>query len=180
MSDAVDGLVAATEHARSRVLAFVAGLSEAQAAFKPADGGWSINEVLEHLYLAEMSGVSKICSAVESVRAGGTWTQPLPNAGKHIEQIVSETWKTQEAAPPIATPHIGGPLWYWTAIFRTLTPVLADLRQRLRGLRLEDIVFPHFLSGPMDAAQRLEFLRWHMERHLAQMERVRSSPGFPA
>jgi hypothetical protein len=41
-------------------------------------------------------------------------------------------------------------------------------------------VYPHFLSGPLDARQRLEFLRFHIERHTAQVWRVRSSHGFPS
>ena len=44
---------------------------------------------------------------------------------------------------------------------------------------LTTIVYPHYLSGPLDGRQRLEFLRYHMERHLAQIERVRAHPNFP-
>jgi hypothetical protein len=58
--------------------------------------------------------------------------------------------------------------------------VLDALGTKLEGADLESIVFPHFLSGPLDARQRLEFLRFHLERHLAQIERVKGSRDFPS
>jgi hypothetical protein len=61
-----------------------------------------------------------------------------------------------------------------------LTPVLTELTAALDGLPLEDVLFPHFLSGPLDARQRLEFLRFHMERHIAQIESIRNHQLYPA
>jgi DinB superfamily len=175
----VDRLVQEVERSRAALATSVAGLTGPQAAFKPAEGHWSIVEVLEHLYLAEVSGVSKIWAALEGVRAGQSWTEARPNQGKPIEEVVAATWKPKEIAPPIATPHIGGPIHFWLSATRTLQPVLADLGAQLKGAKLEDVVFPHYLSGPLDARQRLEFLRFHIERHADQVARIRASVGFP-
>jgi uncharacterized damage-inducible protein DinB len=172
-------LVAAAERARQRVIDLVEPLSEAQAAFKPASGGWSVVELVEHLYLAEMSGLAKIWLASDELRNGRKWTAPNPNTGKSVEQIIAETWKAREVAPPIATPHIGGPLSFWLATYRSQSHILRELADRLRDQSLTDVVFPHYLSGPMDAAQRLDFLRFHMERHRDQMLAVIAEPGFP-
>ena len=38
----------------------------------------------------------------------------------------------------------------------------------------------HYLSGPLDAYQRLEFLRFHTDRHYDQVERLKRTEGFPA
>jgi len=92
---------------------------------------------------------------------------------------VDETWPGKATAPPIATPHIGGPLDCWRSAFGSLTLVLADLGEQLDDLPLEDVVFPHYLSGPLDARQRLEFLRYHMERHLNQIRRVQATDNYP-
>jgi hypothetical protein len=175
----VDTLIHAVERARANLVRSVVSLSDAQAAFKPA-GGWSVVEVLEHLYLAEFSGIAKIAVALEALKAGRGWADARPNYGKSIEDIVAATWKPKETAPPIATPHIGGPIHFWLSATRSLPPVLAELGGRLRGANLEDVVFPHFLSGPLDARQRLEFLRFHIERHTDQVARIRSCEGFPA
>ena len=166
-------LVASVERARASVMEAASSLTDAQGAYQP-DGEWSVAEVVQHLYLAEVSGVSKIWTACENFRSGRRWTDPLPNRGKSIEEVVEATWKPKETAPDEATPHFGGPLSYWLCALASLRGVLAELATRLEGQDLEQVVFPHFLSGPLDARQRLEFLRFHMERHQAQIERVMS------
>jgi hypothetical protein len=60
--------------------------------------------------------------------------------------------------------------------FRSCHTVRERLGTLLQGLELEDVVFPHFLSGPLDAKQRLEFLRFH----IGQIEEVNRSFGGPA
>jgi hypothetical protein len=179
MNTEVSRLVAAVEKARSSVLDCIADLTETQAAFRPAEAEWSIVEIVEHLYLAELSGVTKMWAAVSDFRAGARWVGGRPHHGKPIEEVVAETWNTKEVAPPIATPHTGGPLACWHSTFRSLTPALNDLAVQLETARLEDIVFPHFLSGPLDSRPRLEFLRYHMERHLTQIGRIRGYSSFP-
>ncbi len=176
----VEALIELVEHARAELLRGVSDLTDAQASFAPGDGEWSVVQNVEHLYLAELSGVTKIWMAADGVRAGKVWTDPNPNRGKSIEMVVAETWKPKEIAPPIATPNIGGPLSFWIEATHSLTPILASVGQRLEGLLLDDVVFPHFLSGPMDARLRLEFLRFHIERHIGQIERLRRRPDFPA
>lgn len=179
MPNELNQLVESIERARTALLDSVSGLDDAQAAFRPAEGAWSVAEILEHLYLAELGGIAKVWAALESVRAGNSWQEALPNRGKTIAEVVAATWKPKEVAPPIATPHFGGPLAVWVSSLRSLRAVLHDLAVELEGRKLDEIVFPHFLSGPLDARQRLEFLRFHMDRHRAQIERVRASAPFP-
>lgn len=175
----VGQLVDAVERARDAVLNAVADLRPDQGTFKPSPEEWSIAENVEHLFLAELSGLTKIWSAARDVRGGAMWTGPRPHHGKSIEDIVSTTWQPKEVAPGIATPHIGGPLGAWVSSLRSLRAVLSDLAKELGDLDLEAIVYPHYLSGPLDGRQRLEFLRFHMERHLDQIRRVQSNPAFP-
>jgi hypothetical protein len=175
----VHELVRSVERARDGVIQEVKGLRPEQAGFQPSPGAWSITENLEHLYLAEISGLTKIRSAARQVRSGIAWDGPRPNHGKSIAAVVAATWKPKEEAPGIATPHIGGPLEAWVSSLLSLWLVLADLANELEGLDLEAVVFPHYLSGSLDGRQRLEFLRFHLERHLEQIRRVRSHSAFP-
>ena len=179
MNTTADDVVSSVERARAALLAQVQGLTELQATFKPTPDAWSIVENMEHLYLAEISGTSKIWAAAAATRRDGAWTGELPHRGKGIEQVVAETWKPREMAPPIATPHIGGPLSYWCASLASLRLVLEQTARELDGLDLADVVFPHFVSGCLDARQRLAFLRFHIERHHMQVLDVMSHPSFP-
>jgi hypothetical protein len=62
-----------------------------------------------------------------------------------------------------------GPLAYWVASLAACAPVVIALGQALTPFDLEVVIAPHFLSGPLDARQRFEFLRWHMDHHRQQI-----------
>lgn len=174
-------LITTVADSRSRVLQLVHGLSERQAAFKPALDCWSINEILEHLVLAELVGVSKVWAAAEGVKSTHlVWSGEHSNAGLSIEEVVARTWKEKEVAPPVATPHIGGPLSYWLEALGLGQPLLEALGRFLQGMDLRAIVCRHVLCGSLDAAQRIQFLRFHLDRHRGQIERLLNGPDFPA
>lgn len=171
-------LIHDVEAARRRVVQSVVDLDPEDAQVKPHPDSWSVNEILEHLVLAECSGISKIWAAAQGFRTGKpVWVGEHTNRGYSFEEIVARTWKEKEIAPSICLPHLGGPLAYWATAFRLGEPLLRSLSQVLEGLPLEQILFPHFISGPLDAAQRLEFLRFHMDRHLEQIQRVKRTIG---
>jgi len=179
MSSPVPGLIEAVELSRDGVVAAVAGLRDEQSLYSPGPGQWSIAEILEHLYLAEMSAISSLWAAAASFRAGRRWTDARPHQGKHIEEIIGQTWRPREEAPSIAVPRFGGPSPFWRSALCSLKPVLSDLVRSLDGLPIQEIIVLHDISGPMDARQRLEFLRFHLERHLLQIRRVATADGFP-
>ena len=175
----VDNLVNEVRNSRNRVLAAVDNLSPAQGAFKPGPTQWCVNEILEHLVLAEQSGITKMWLAADGVRSGTpVWTGFHSNRGLSIDEVVARTWKDQEAAPALCTPMFGGPLAYWKEAFALCQKLLDALHPALQGLDLENVIYPHFISGPLDLGQRLEFLRFHMDRHHAQIERLKQTPGF--
>lgn len=174
-------LVHQVGEARSRVLQTVRTLSEQQASFKSTPEAWSINEMLEHLVLAEQYGVSKIWSAAAGVKSGRpAWTGEHTNAGRSIDDVIAQTWKEKEVAPSFATPHMGGPLLCWAEYFRLGQPMLEKLGDFLEGMDLRKVIYPHFLSGPLDAGQRIDFVRFHMDRHRSQIEKTIALPTFPS
>ena len=176
----VASLISEVEASRRRVLAATSALSSDQGAFKPAPDQWSVTEVLEHLVLAETGGINFIWRAAEGFKVGAPlWTGASPNDGRTIEEVVERTWKPKEVAPESATPRMGGPVQYWVAALTACQPVLARLGSELAGLDLSAIVYPHVLSGPLDARQRLQFLRFHLDRHVRQIEALTHAAGFP-
>jgi hypothetical protein len=76
-------------------------------------------------------------------------------------------------------PRLFGPLAYWSAVFGGLTPVLATFARAVEPLDLESVIHPHPALGPLDARQRLELLRAHMDVHRGQIEAVKRAPGYP-
>jgi hypothetical protein len=174
----VRSLVAEVEQARQRVLTAVADLSTEQGAFKPAPSEWSISECLEHLFLAEHGGVSGLWKAIEGVRAQRpVWSGEPVHHGLSSEEIVRRTWGPNQQAPDNAAPRTGGPVVYWAACLESCRPVLARLAHELETPDLESVVYPHVVSGPLDARQRLEFLRFHLDLHRGQIEGVKRAMG---
>ena len=186
----VPWLVADVAAARRRVIGAVAGITAAQEAFRPGPESWSIPQVVEHLVLATQAGINLIWQAAEGVRRGRpVWRGDAVHRGAAIEEVIARTWelteagprtwKTAERAPENAVPRTGGPLAYWAACLEATQPVLDRLPAVLAGLDLQAVVYPHVLSGPLDARQRLEFLRWHLDHHLQQIQDITAAPGFP-
>ena len=173
MTTEIDHLIADVAAGRQRVMAAVAGISEEQATWQPAPGEWSVAQVVEHLVLAEHSGLIRMWQAVVGLQSGRpVWRGEPVHRGKSIEENIAETWREREEAPPNATPQTNGPLAYWVASLAACEPVLIALGRVLAPFDLEEVIAPHFLSGPLDARQRFEFLRWHMDHHRQQIAAI--------
>ena len=176
----LDDLVEAVEQARTRFLTTIIHVSPAQAAFRVHPDAWSIAEIAEHLVHAESGGINLIWRAAEGVASGTpVWQGEPPHRGLTIEQVVDRTWRARETSPDSALPRLGGPLAHWAAALRGCSGLLLELKSVLSGLPLEQVIYPHAISGPLDARQRLQFLAFHLDRHQRQVAEVMSHPDFP-
>jgi hypothetical protein len=176
----IDRLGDAVEQARERFLGPLVGLSPEQAAFRTEPDAWSIAQVTEHLVHAESGGINLIWRAAEGIARGApAWSGESPNRGLRIEDVVERTWQVRETSPESALPRIGGPFAYWAAALRGCSGLLVELKSALLGLALEDVIYPHAISGPLDARQRLQFLAFHLDRHRRQVAGIMAHPAFP-
>ncbi|HZQ36828.1 MAG TPA: DinB family protein [Dehalococcoidia bacterium] len=179
-SSLLRSLLASAGEARFTVLARTAGLDDDAGAWQPAEDEWSTQAIVEHLVLAEQSGVQFVWRAIRGVQAGTPlWTGEPVHRGLPIADVIARTWRFREEAPPNATPQQAAPLSYWRAVFEAQQPVLAALAQELAGLDLETVIYPHFLSGPLDARQRLEFITWHIAHHRQQLDALLAALPAP-
>lgn len=174
-------LIQDVEDARSRFIASVAALTSEQAHFKPAPDVWSAVENAEHIVRAEYGGINGMWKAIEGAESGDrVWSGDPPHRGKSIEQIVAETWQEKETVPPVAAPSWGGPLAFWITALQANECLLRALGRALERHQLDALHYPHPISGPLDMRQRLEFLRFHLDRHRNQVEVLKAHPDFPA
>jgi hypothetical protein len=107
------------------------------------------------------------------------WTERPIHHSLSVEAIIAKTWQPKEKVPDIAKPTWGGTLAFWVASLKANQDVLEELGQTLIGQDLEQIIYPHPISGPMNMVQRLEFLRFHLERHQLQIENIKNHADFP-
>lgn len=162
------------EATRENFIQSCMGLTPEQAQFKPSADSWSITEVAEHIVRAEWGGVNGIWGAIEGYRSGKpVWSGDNVNEGLSIETIVERTWLAHQPAPEPARPQWGGALDFWLTSLRSCKSTLTEALKQLDGLDPASIIYPHPLSGPLNVYQRLEFLRYHMQRHQRQIENIR-------
>ncbi|MCX6593031.1 MAG: DinB family protein [Acidobacteria bacterium] len=160
---------------RKLLLDQVAGLSEAQWKFKPADDKWSLAEVVEHLVLTEKGLFGMTLKVAE-----GPAVATLP-ANKATDEAILKmvpNRDTKVKAPDMFVPTgrfgIGAPLveQYKDARAATLDftrQTKLDLRHRIADSPL----------GPIDGLQWLLFISAHNERHLGQIAEIKSDSKYP-
>lgn len=177
---ALDQLIDEVARARENFLVLLRDVTVEQAGFKPTPARWSMVEITEHLVHAEDVGVHGIWRALENHRRGEPlWQGENQHAGLSIEEVTGRTWREKEEVPAIAAPREGGSLAFWAASLKARQSALEELAQQLAGIRLEEVIYPHPISGPLDIRQRLEFLRFHLDRHRQQIIELQDDPLYP-
>jgi len=172
-------IVDAVQRARERVLETVADWSAEQAAFKPDSDRWSAQELLEHLYMTEFLVYGTLWRGIEGLKMNKPiWTGEHVNRGLPIEVAAAEYLMGKFKVPKGGEPKTGGSLEFWIGAFASCQTMLEWLGVALEEMSGE-LVFPHFVVGPLDAKQWIEMVTRHMDRHRLQIENLRTAEEFP-
>jgi hypothetical protein len=83
------------------------------------------------------------------------------------------SWSITEIAEHIVRADWGGPIEFWLINSHNCKRTLEETCKKMEGLDPERIIYPHPISGPLNVCQRMEFLRYHMERHQRQIENIK-------
>ena len=173
-------LLQAVGVARKQFIQAASGLSAEQSLFKSSPDVWSVVDNVEHMVWAEMGGINGMWKTLEGIKQNKpVWQGDAIHHGLPIETIIDKTWKEKEQVPEIAKPRWGGPVEYWILALTNCQLLLEKLCDAMKGYDPEKIIYPHIISGPLNVVQRLEFLRFHLNRHQRQVENIKSHPDFP-
>ncbi len=157
----------------------VGGLSIRQAQFIPAEGAWSIADVVEHLALVDVQLVQLIEKLLKRTEDAGRTKPPLAPIEIHYEEVLErsrrEKYTTRDKFAPSGNRTIADSL---TSIRDAHARLLA-LRERLDTADLTFASFPHWIFGPLTLGQWLAFVALHEDRHLEQIESITSSFEIP-
>lgn len=176
----IQALIKQVDVARGEFIQAASGLTQEQSQFKSSPDVWSVAENAEHLVWAEMGGINGMWKTLNAVKQNKPlWTGEAVHHGLSIEAIIDKTWRPKEQVPEVAKPRWGGPVEYWIATLKGCQPLLLKFAEQLEGYNPEQIIYPHILSGPLNVVQRLEFLRFHLNRHQRQVENIKTHPEFP-
>ena len=177
---AFDHLLRAVGVARQQFIQAASGLTIEQSQFKSSPDVWSVVDNVEHLVWAEMGGINGMWKTFDGIKQNKPiWQGEAIHHGLPIEKVIELTWKEKEQVPEIAKPRWGGPVEYWILALNNCQSLLEELCQAMQGYDPEKIIYPHLISGPLNVMQRLEFLRFHLNRHQGQIENIKLHPDFP-
>lgn len=170
-----EALLAHLDRTNALLSEAVNGLSPEQWNYKPAPDRWSIAENVEHLVLSEalLRGITEQAMQEEAS------AERLANARKEEKLMAlvvdrSNRVKTFEPLEPAGRwPSQAEALAKFQSE-RAATRTLAD-----KGGDLRAYVGEHPLVQDLDAYGFLMFTSGHTERHVLQIEEVKSSEGYP-
>jgi hypothetical protein len=145
------------------LLAALAGVSEPQAAFKPAAGDWSILELMAHVVTTKQI-VATLC------RNLGEGHLP-PGFGPQFEEQAAQDGVTITRFATLAESLLAAE----AAHADLLTTV-----RRLSGAADGDVRFRHFLFGALNCREWAVFQRIHDGDHTPQIASIKAAPAYPS
>ena len=154
----------------------VDSLTGEQRYFRSAEDRWSVADCVEHLTVVEEFVLQRIQRALQEPPLG----QPAETLGKD-QEVVDRVPRRDER---VMAPEQVKPIGRWPDGEESLRQFKAARERTLRfsmetEADLRSRAFPHPTLGPLDCHQWLLFLAAHCERHVSQVEEVKSDPGFP-
>ena len=164
--------VANLQATRNALQSAVSGLSESQARFKSAPDRWNVEEIVEHVAVAE-HGMYRFITELHEVS-----TDP-----HEAESAASLARTTDRKNRPLAAPARALPKGRFGSLGAALSQFLENRQRTIEfvqnchdDLRLRLIQHP---AGLLNAQDCLRILTFHPSRHVEQINELKADPAFP-
>jgi hypothetical protein len=166
---------------RQGLLQAVEGLVPVQLDYLTAPDSWCISDVLHHLALADDAAARLMALMLERARQMALPPDPTPDGSvlDSIDAIVAPAEKRRARAPDRVAPRFRLPAAEALARLAVSRAKLLASVEALSGFDLSALTQAHPFFGDINTYQWLLITGWHERRHAAQIERIKSSPGFP-
>ncbi len=161
---------------RKLFLDSLAGLSDAQANFKPAPDKWSIAEVAEHVALSE-TFIFQASEAAMKSPAREKLADPSKLDQKILAALPNRTVKATAPEPLRPQNHFKS-LPETVAAFKTSRDAHIKYVEETQDA-LREHFYKHSAFGDLDAFEWILYISAHTDRHVAQILEVKASPEFP-
>lgn len=173
-------IFAANEAAQERFAAAVAGLSETQGGFRPAEGRWTIAEIVEHVSIVNDGFLRITNKLLKQAEAAGRPARTELNLGPTSLLEDGKQNEIKFSAPDRVKPQGGVSIESALARMQAVLKGFDELRPRIEATDLTEETFPHPAFGEISAYRWIILLGEHEDRHRLQIEAIKQSPGYPA
>lgn len=166
--------LAALEKSNGVLLKAIEGVSEEQAAKKPAPDRWSVLECVEHLTLSERAIYTMLQKLLESPPADDVAKEKTRGKTNVVAQMMPDRSHKATAPAEIA------PRGQFTTLAQARSAFQAARGITYAFIRSTDLplhshVSRHPAFGELDAYQWITLMVGHVERHAKQIEEVKAT-----
>ncbi|WP_052360710.1 DinB family protein [Oceanobacillus manasiensis] len=153
------------DETRAKLLSELSGLGDEELNKRPSSGGWSIGQVVEHVYLMESTVAQNIQYTLENGSIKVVSAKPIElavNRTKKVEApefvLPSESLKTAEnLEQKLHTSHES----------------IRTLYNSVDKTKLEEKAAIHPVFGEMNLLQWILFVGYHEQRHIEQIKEIK-------
>ena len=159
---------------REKLKALLAGLTDEQAAARPAGEKWNVVEIVEHLSIVE-NGMIRICGKLlrEAQSAGAAAADGSVRLSTgFLEKAGGVTGETKFEAPERVRPSGEKSIAESLAALDENRRQLYELKPLFESVECADYKFPHPAFGEISAHDWLALVGGHEARHIGQIKRV--------
>jgi hypothetical protein len=166
---------------RAGLLKVIEGLLPNQTDYRPADGVWSIADVLHHLALTEEAQVKLQSMFLKRAREENVPADPDPESSVlgSVDAIAKMADGRKAKAPDRVVPRSHVPAAESLQRLETSRKKVLESVEALSAYDLSRLRYPHPFFGELDCCQWLLITGWHERRHAGQIGRIREDAGFP-
>jgi hypothetical protein len=181
LSKKLQELVDKISHQREKLLESISGLTDAQLNHKAAETDWSISDVLNHVSLTDEANAKLTSNFLKRARAASPPTDPSPSESviNSMDDIFPRMDGAKFQAPEFVAPQANAPVDESMARLKSSRERMLANVEQLDGLDLSGVTFPHPFAGALNAYQWILMAGAHEARHAAQINKMKSQPGFP-
>lgn len=181
MSKKIQELVGAISGMRQALFDSVSGLSDAQLDYKPTDGEWAISDILHHLALTDEANAKLMGRSLKQAETAGVPPDPTPDESvlNCLEPYADTLKNTRAQAPEFVRPQSHQPVPESLARLNASREKILASIEKLGQYDLTQVKFPHPLLGELHLYQWILIAGGHERRHVGQIGRIKSQPGFP-
>ncbi len=159
----------ANNRIRRKLIDTVSGLSDQQAGLNSENGKWTIQAIVEHLFLVEAS-MTKISSRLlEKAEAAGKESDGGFSLSEGFFKNTSDIEDRKFEAPDVVLPGGSQSISESLALLNQSREKLNRLRPKFESLDGSGYTFPHPLFGPLTAFDWLALIGGHEARHTRQI-----------
>ncbi len=180
MNHKVQEIVTEIEAVRQSLYDAVADLSQSQLDFKPASERWSISENLSHLNKVERGLPKLYPMLLQKLEAAGWKPETEGSMLNSLESTILTDATQKFQAPERVQPQSGSTKDELLAALKQSRQAIVEAVAQAPEHDLSGVTWPHPALGDINFYQWVLFIGKHEERHLGQIEGIKSSAGFPA